>query len=179
MSRIGRKPITVPAGVEISIAGSAVTVKGKNGSLSHNLAAPITVKQDGTTILVERPNDERLTRSLHGLSRTLINNMIEGVQNGYSKSITIVGVGYRVAEKGKDLEFQLGYSHPIIFKAPAGITFKVESQTRFHVHGIDKQLVGETVAKIQKLRKSDPYKGKGLHLDGQRIRRKAGKAGKK
>jgi len=179
MSRIGRKPITVPAGVEISIAGSAVTVKGKNGSLSHNLAAPITVKQDGTTILVERPNDERLTRSLHGLSRTLINNMIEGVQNGYSKSITIVGVGYRVAEKGKDLEFQLGYSHPISFKAPAGITFKVESQTRFHVHGIDKQLVGETVAKIQKLRKSDPYKGKGLHLDGQRIRRKAGKAGKK
>ena len=179
MSRIGRKPITVPAGVEISIAGSAVTVKGKNGSLSHNLAAPITVKQDGTTILVERPNDERLTRSLHGLSRTLINNMIEGVQNGYSKSITIVGVGYRVAEKGKDLEFQLGYSHPIIFKAPAGITFKVESQTRFHVHGIDKQLVGETVAKIQKLRKADPYKGKGLHLDGQRIRRKAGKAGKK
>jgi len=179
MSRIGRKPITVPAGVEISISGSAVTVKGKNGSLSQNIAAPITVKQDGTTILVERPNDERLTRSLHGLSRTLINNMIEGVQNGYSKSITIVGVGYRVAEKGKDLEFQLGYSHPIIFKAPDGITFKVESQTRFHVHGIDKQLVGETVAKIQKLRKSDPYKGKGLHLDGQRIRRKQGKTGKK
>ena len=134
MSRIGRKPITVPAGVEISIAGSAVTVKGKNGSLSHNLAAPITVKQDGTTILVERPNDERLTRSLHGLSRTLINNMIEGVQNGYSKSITIVGVGYRVADKGKDLEFQLGYSHPILFKAPEGISFKVESQIgRAHV----------------------------------------------
>jgi len=179
MSRIGRKPITVPQGVEVSISGSAVTVKGKNGTLSHVLAAPITVKQDGSTILVERPNDERLNRSLHGLSRTLINNMIEGVLNGYSKSITIVGVGYRVAEKGKDLEFQLGYSHPILFKAPEGITFKVESQTRFHVHGIDKQLVGETVAKIQKLRKADPYKGKGLHLDGQRIRRKAGKAGKK
>ena len=179
MSRIGRKPITVPQGVEVSISGSAVTVKGKNGTLSHELASPITVKQDGSTILVERPNDERLTRSLHGLSRTLINNMIEGVLNGYSKSITIVGVGYRVAEKGKDLEFQLGYSHPILFKAPEGITFKVESQTRFHVHGIDKQLVGETVAKIQKLRKADPYKGKGLHLDGQRIRRKAGKAGKK
>jgi large subunit ribosomal protein L6 len=179
MSRIGRKPITVPQGVEVSISGSAVTVKGKNGTLSHELAAPITVKQDGSTILVERPNDERLNRSLHGLSRTLINNMIEGVLNGYSKSITIVGVGYRVAEKGKDLEFQLGYSHPILFKAPEGITFKVESQTRFHVHGIDKQLVGETVAKIQKLRKADPYKGKGLHLDGQRIRRKAGKAGKK
>ena len=179
MSRIGRKPITVPQGVEISTSGSVVTVKGKNGTLSHTVASPITVKIDGTTVLVERPNDERLNRALHGLTRTLINNMIEGVLNGYSKSITIVGVGYRVADKGKDLEFQLGYSHPILFKAPEGITFKVESQTRFHVHGIDNQLVGETVAKIQKLRKSDPYKGKGLHLDGQRIRRKAGKAGKK
>jgi large subunit ribosomal protein L6 len=179
MSRIGRKPITVPQGVEVSISGNNVSVKGKNGSLSLEVSAPLTVKQEGAEIVVTRPNDERIARSLHGLSRTLINNMIEGVQNGYSKSITIVGVGYRVAEKGKDLEFQLGYSHPITFKAPEGITFKVESQTRFHVHGIDKQLVGETVAKIQKLRKSDPYKGKGLHLDGQRIRRKAGKAGKK
>ena len=179
MSRIGRKPITVPQGVEVSVSGNTVNVKGKNGSLSLNVASPIVVKQDGTTITVERPNDERLNRSLHGLTRTLINNMIEGVQNGYSKSITIVGVGYRVADKGKDLEFQLGYSHPILFKAPEGISFKVESQTRFHVHGIDKQLVGETVAKIQKLRKADPYKGKGLHLDGERIRRKAGKAGKK
>mgnify|MGYP003342069164 CR=1 FL=1 len=163
----------------VSVSGNTVNVKGKNGSLSLNVASPIVVKQDGTTITVERPNDERLNRSLHGLTRTLINNMIEGVQNGYSKSITIVGVGYRVADKGKDLEFQLGYSHPILFKAPEGISFKVESQTRFHVHGIDKQLVGETVAKIQKLRKADPYKGKGLHLDGARIRRKAGKAGKK
>ena len=179
MSRIGRKPITVPQGVEVSVSGNTVNVKGKNGSLSLNVASPIVVKQDGTTITVERPNDERLNRSLHGLTRTLINNMIDGVQNGYSKSITIVGVGYRVADKGKDLEFQLGYSHPILFKAPEGISFKVESQTRFHVHGIDKQLVGETVAKIQKLRKADPYKGKGLHLDGARIRRKAGKAGKK
>jgi large subunit ribosomal protein L6 len=179
MSRIGRKPITVPQGVEITVSGTSVSVKGKNGTLSHTVVAPITVKQDGTTITVERPNDERLNRSLHGLTRTLINNMIEGVTNGYSKSITIVGVGYRVAEKGKDLEFQLGYSHPIHFVAPEGISFKVESQTRFHVHGIDKQLVGETVAKIQKLRKADPYKGKGLHLDGVRIRRKAGKAGKK
>jgi large subunit ribosomal protein L6 len=179
MSRIGRKPITVPQGVEVSVSGNTVNVKGKNGSLSHTVPSPIVVKQDGTTITVERPNDERLNRSLHGLTRTLINNMIEGVQNGYSKSITIVGVGYRVADKGKDLEFQLGYSHPILFKAPEGISFKVESQTRFHVHGIDKQLVGETVAKIQKLRKADPYKGKGLHLDGARIRRKAGKAGKK
>ena len=124
MSRIGRKPITVPQGVEVSVSGNTVNVKGKNGSLSLNVASPIVVKQDGTTITVERPNDERLNRSLHGLSRTLINNMIEGVLNGYSKSITIVGVGYRVAEKGKDLEFQLGYSHPILFKAPEGITFK-------------------------------------------------------
>jgi large subunit ribosomal protein L6 len=164
MSRIGRKPITVPQGVEVSISGNNVSVKGKNGSLSLVVSAPLTVKQEGAEIVVTRPNDERIARSLHGLSRTLINNMIEGVQNGYSKSITIVGVGY---------------SHPILFTAPEGITFKVESQTRFHVNGIDKQLVGETVAKIQKLRKSDPYKGKGLHLDGQRIRRKAGKAGKK
>ena len=116
MSRIGRKPITVPQGVEVSVSGNTVNVKGKNGSLSLNVASPIVVKQDGTTITVERPNDERLNRSLHGLTRTLINNMIEGVQNGYSKSITIVGVGYRVADKGKDLEFQLGYSHPILFK---------------------------------------------------------------
>ena len=179
MSRIGRKPITVPSGVEVTINGQDVAVKGPKGSLSVAITAPITVSREGDVLTVVRPNDERQSRSLHGLSRTLINNMIEGVLNGYSKSITIVGVGYRVAEKGKDLEFQLGYSHPIIFKAPDGITFKVESQTRFHVHGIDKQLVGETVAKIQKLRKSDPYKGKGLHLDGQRIRRKAGKAGKK
>jgi large subunit ribosomal protein L6 len=126
-----------------------------------------------------RPDDGRVARSLHGLSRTLVSNLIEGVVNGYSKSITIVGVGYRVAEKGKGLEFQLGYSHPIDFPAPEGISFKVESPTRFHISGIDKQLVGETVAKIQKLRKSDPYKGKGLHLDGQRIRRKQGKTGKK
>ena len=179
MSRIGRKPITVPQGVEISVSDSTVTVKGKNGTLSHVVASPITVKVDGTTVLVERPNDERLNRSLHGLTRTLINNMIEGVLNGYSKSITIVGVGYRVAEKGKDLEFQLGYSHPILFKAPEGITFKAPSQTELTITGIDKQLVGETAAKIKKLRKADPYKGKGLRLLGEPVRRKAGKAGKK
>ena len=179
MSRIGKMPITLPKGVEASISGQNISIKGPKGTLTHNFPELIKAVKEESGIVINRANDERAAKSLHGLSRTLINNMIEGVQNGYSKSITIVGVGYRVAEKGKDLEFQLGYSHPIIFKAPAGITFKVESQTRFHVHGIDKQLVGETVAKIQKLRKSDPYKGKGLHLDGQRIRRKAGKAGKK
>ena len=179
MSRIGRSPIAIPSGVEITIAGQNVAVKGPKGSLSLDLRAPITVKKEAEQILVTRPDDSREARSLHGLSRTLVANLIEGVVNGYQKSITIVGVGYRVAEKGKDLEFQLGYSHNILFPAPEGITFKVESPTRFHVQGIDKQLVGETVAKIQKLRKSDPYKGKGLHLDGQRIRRKQGKTGKK
>jgi large subunit ribosomal protein L6 len=179
MSRIGRNPITVPSGVEVSIAGSVVTVKGPKGSLAHTVAEPIKISQEGSTLTLTRPDDGREARSLHGLSRTLVSNLIEGVTNGYSKSITIVGVGYRVAEKGKDLEFALGYSHSILFPAPEGITFKVESPTRFHVTGIDKQLVGETVAKIQKLRKSDPYKGKGLHLDGQRIRRKQGKTGKK
>jgi large subunit ribosomal protein L6 len=168
MSRIGRSPITVPSGVEVSIAGSAVTVKGPKGSLTHVIAEPIAISQEGTTLTLTRPDDGRSSRSLHGLSRTLV-----------SKSITIVGVGYRVAEKGKGLEFQLGYSHSIEFPAPEGITFKVESPTRFHISGIDKQLVGEVTAKIQKLRKSDPYKGKGLHLDGQRIRRKQGKTGKK
>ena len=179
MSRIGRSPITVPSGVEVSIAGSAVTVKGPKGSLTHVIAEPISISQEGTTLTLTRPDDGRSSRSLHGLSRTLVSNLIEGVTNGYSKSITIVGVGYRVAEKGKGLEFQLGYSHSIDFPAPEGITFKVESPTRFHISGIDKQLVGEVTAKIQKLRKSDPYKGKGLHLDGQRIRRKQGKTGKK
>jgi len=179
MSRIGRNPITVPSGVEISIAGSSVTVKGPKGSLTHVIAEPIGISQEGTTLTLTRPDDGRSSRSLHGLSRTLVSNLIEGVTNGYSKSITIVGVGYRVAEKGKGLEFQLGYSHSIDFPAPEGITFKVESPTRFHISGIDKQLVGEVTAKIQKLRKSDPYKGKGLHLDGQRIRRKQGKTGKK
>jgi len=179
MSRIGKNPITVPSGVEVNIAGQSVNVKGPKGSLSLEVAKPIVIAQDGTTLTLSRPNDERSARSLHGLSRTLVANMIEGVTNGYTKSITIVGVGYRVAEKGKDLEFQLGYSHNITFAAPEGITFKVDSPTRFHVSGIDKQLVGETVAKIQKLRKADPYKGKGLHLDGQKIRRKQGKTGKK
>ena len=179
MSRIGRMPITIPAGVEVSISGQQVDVKGPKGSLTHVLAEPIAVAKEESILLVTRPDDSRTARSLHGMSRTLVANMLEGVTNGYAKSINIVGVGYRVLEKGKDLEFALGYSHPISFPAPEGITFKVESPTRLTISGIDKQLVGEVAAKIQKLRKVDPYKGKGLHLDGAKIRRKQGKTGKK
>jgi len=179
MSRIGRMPIAVPAGVEVTIAGQNVSVKGPKGSLSLNVAEPIQVSQADGVITVARPNEERVTRSLHGLSRSLVANMVTGVTTGYSLTINIVGVGYRVAEKGKDLEFQLGYSHPINFPAPEGITYKVESPTKLIISGIDKQLVGETAAKVKKLRKADPYKGKGLRLEGEVVRRKAGKAGKK
>ncbi len=179
MSRIGRMPITVPSGVEVTIAGQSVAVKGPKGVLTLNVAHPIQVSNSEGVITVARPDEERLTRSLHGLSRTLVANMIEGVTNGYTLTINIVGVGYRVAEKGKDLEFQLGYSHNIAFPAPEGITFKIEAPTKFHIFGIDKQLVGETAAKIKKLRKADPYKGKGLRLSTDKVRRKQGKTGKK
>ena len=179
MSRIGRMPIAVPSGVEITIAGQHVAVKGPKGTLSLNVAEPIQVSQEAGVITVARPNEERVTRSLHGLSRTLVANMVEGVTNGYTLTIEIVGVGYRVAEKGKDLEFQLGYSHVINFPAPEGISYKVESPTKLIISGIDKQLVGETAAKVKKLRKADPYKGKGLRLEGEKVLRKAGKAGKK
>ena len=179
MSRIGRMPIAVPSGVEISITGQNVAVKGPKGSLAIAVPAPIQVSQADGVITVARPNEERVTRSLHGLSRTLVANLVHGVTTGYSLTINIVGVGYRVAEKGKDLEFQLGYSHPINFPAPEGITYKVESPTKLIISGIDKQLVGETAAKVKKLRKADPYKGKGLRLEGEVVRRKAGKAGKK
>jgi large subunit ribosomal protein L6 len=179
MSRIGRMPITVPSGVEVSITGQSVAVKGPKGSLAIAVPAPIQVSQADGVITVARPNEERVTRSLHGLSRSLVANMVTGVTTGYSLTVNIVGVGYRVAEKGKDLEFQLGYSHPINFPAPEGISYKVESPTKLIISGIDKQLVGETAAKIKKLRKADPYKGKGLRLEGEVVRRKAGKAGKK
>ena len=179
MSRIGRMPITVPSGVEVTINGQQVSAKGPKGTLGLTVAEPIKVSQADGVITVARPNDERMVRSLHGLSRTLVANIIEGVTNGYSLTINIVGVGYRVAEKGKDLEFQLGYSHVINFPAPEGISYKVESPTKLHISGIDKQLVGETAAKVKKLRKADPYKGKGLRLEGEKVRRKAGKAGKK
>jgi large subunit ribosomal protein L6 len=180
MSRIGRLPITLPQGVEVTISGADVTVKGPKGSLNHTLAAPITIAKDETGVLVvSRPDDERASRSLHGLSRTLVSNMVVGVTDGYTKIIEIVGVGYRVIAKGNDLEFALGFSHPVIITAPEGITFKVETPTRFSVTGIDKQQVGEVAANIRKLRKPDPYKGKGLRYQGEIVRRKQGKTGKK
>jgi large subunit ribosomal protein L6 len=179
MSRIGRLPIPVPSGVDVTIDGSTVSVKGPKGTLSHTVAAPITVEraEDGT-LQVQRPDDERESRALHGLSRTLIANMITGVTQGYSKTLEIVGVGYRVQARGSDLEFALGYSHPVPVKAPQGITFAVEAPTRFRVEGIDKQQVGEVAAKIRKLRKPDPYKGKGVRYQGEIVKRKVGKTGK-
>jgi large subunit ribosomal protein L6 len=179
MSRIGRLPITVPAGVEVTITGAHVTVKGPKGTLSHTVPAPITVEraEDGT-LQVSRPNDERMSRSLHGLTRTLVANMVAGVTEGYTKKLEIVGTGYRVVAKGTDLEFALGFSHPVVIPAPEGISFAVETPTRFSVSGIDKQQVGEVAANLRKLRKPDPYKGKGVRYEGEVIRRKAGKAGR-
>jgi len=180
MSRIGRLPITVPSGVDVTLDGQDIAVKGPKGQLSLSVASPISVnKNDDGVLEVTRPNDERQSRALHGLTRTLISNMIVGVTEGYEKKLKIVGVGYRVISKGpQQLEFALGFSHPVIINAPEGITFNVETQTRFSVQGIDKQLVGETAAKIRKLRKPEPYKGKGVRYAGEHVRRKAGKAGK-
>ncbi|SRR6476646_7241 len=181
MSRIGRLPIPVPSGVDVTIDGSQVTVKGPKGTLTHAVVEPITVARntdDANTLVVTRPNDERDARSRHGLTRTLVNNMVVGVTAGYSKTLEIVGVGYRVTAKGKDLEFALGYSHPVPVPAPEGITFVVESPVKFRVEGIDKQLVGEVAANIRKLRKPDPYKGKGVRYAGEVVRRKVGKTGK-
>ncbi|MFC8042706.1 50S ribosomal protein L6 [Nocardia sp. NPDC057353] len=179
MSRIGKKPIAIPAGVEISIDGQQVSVKGPKGTLSHTVAEPITVSrgEDGQ-LEVARPDDERRNRSLHGLTRTLISNMIVGVTQGYEKKMEIFGVGYRVAAKGSNLEFALGYSHPVPVEAPEGITFAVETPTRFSVSGIDKQKVGQISAVIHGLRKPDPYKGKGIRYAGEVVRRKVGKTGK-
>ncbi|GGD23147.1 50S ribosomal protein L6 [Nocardioides daphniae] len=180
MSRIGKLPITVPSGVDVQIDGDLVTVKGPKGTLNHTIPAPITIEKGEDGVLeVKRPNDERTARSLHGLTRTLINNMVVGVTDGYEKKLEIVGVGYRVLPKGPtQLEFQLGYSHPIIFDAPEGITFTTDGPTKLGVQGIDKQAVGETAAKIRKLRKPEPYKGKGVRYAGEQVRRKVGKAGK-
>ncbi len=180
MSRIGKLPIPVPSGVEVTLDSSVVTVKGPKGTLSHTVAEPITVdRNDDGEIAVVRPDDERQSRSLHGLTRTLIANMVTGVTQGYEKKLEIVGVGYRVLSKGPtQLEFQLGYSHPIIFDAPEGITFGVDGPTKLSVAGIDKQLVGEVAANIRKLRKPEPYKGKGVRYAGEVVRRKVGKAGK-
>jgi len=178
MSRIGRTPVAIPAGVDVTIAGREVTVKGPRGTLSMEVAAPIEVSQANGAITVTRPNDEGEIRALHGLSRSLIANMVTGVTEGFRKTLEIVGVGYRVQAKGQDLEFSLGYSHPVPVTAPEGITLRVESPTRFVVEGIDKQQVGEVAANIRKLRKPDPYKGKGVRYQGEQIRRKVGKAGK-
>ncbi|WP_148611372.1 50S ribosomal protein L6 [Nocardioides rubriscoriae] len=179
MSRIGKLPVAVPSGVDVAINGPLVTVKGPKGTLSHTVAEPIVVEQGEGVLDVKRPDDDRISKSLHGLTRTLVNNMVVGVTDGYEKKLEIVGVGYRVLSKGPtQLEFQLGYSHVIIFDAPEGITFTVDGPTRLGVVGIDKQLVGEVAANIRKLRKPEPYKGKGIRYSGEQIRRKVGKAGK-
>ncbi|MSS83799.1 50S ribosomal protein L6 [Actinomycetaceae bacterium WB03_NA08] len=178
MSRIGKQPITIPAGVEISISGQDVKVKGPKGQLELTIPDPITAKIEGSEVVVERPNDDRTSRALHGLSRTLVYNMVVGVTEGYKKDLEIVGTGYRAAQKGKGLEFTLGFSHPVIVEAPEGIELKLESPTKFSVIGIDKQLVGETAANIRKIKKPEPYKGKGIRYVGEVVRRKVGKAGK-
>ncbi|MFC7570279.1 50S ribosomal protein L6 [Actinomadura namibiensis] len=178
MSRIGRLPVTVPSGVEVKIDGREVTVKGPKGTLSHTVAEPIEVKLEDGTVTVARPNDINTVRALHGLTRSLINNMVVGVTEGYKKTLVIQGVGYRVVAKGQNLEFSLGYSHPIVVEPPEGIKFTVEKPTQLVVEGIDKQKVGEVAANIRKLRKPDPYKGKGVRYEGEQIRRKVGKAGK-
>ena len=178
MSRIGRMPVTIPSGVDVTINGREVTVTGPKGKLSLEVAEPIEVSQNDGIITVTRPNDEGNVRALHGLSRSLVANMVTGVTEGYRKTLEIVGVGYRVQAKGPNLEFSLGFSHPVTVSPPEGITLRVETPTRLVVEGIDKQQVGEVAANIRKLRKPDPYKGKGLRYSGEHIRRKVGKAGK-
>ena len=179
MSRIGKQPVPVPSGVDVTINGRNVSVKGPKGTLTLDIAEPITVDRgDDGAILVTRPDDERRSRSLHGLSRTLVANLVTGVTEGYTTKMEIFGVGYRVALKGKTLEFALGYSHPVIIEAPEGITFAVETPTEFSITGIDKQQVGQISANIRRLRRPDPYKGKGVRYEGEQIRRKVGKTGK-
>ena len=179
MSRIGKAPINIPSGVEVSIAGRTVTVKGPKGTLSRDIPGDIVVRKEDSTLLVERPNDERTNRSLHGLSRTLVNNMVVGVTEGFAKELEIVGVGYRAEAQGQNLRLALGFSHPVIVEAPAGISFEIPAQTRVIVKGIDKELVGQVAANIRSIRKPEPYKGKGVRYAGERILRKAGKTGKK
>ena len=178
MSRIGRLPIPIPAGVDITIDGSDIKVKGPKGELALTVASPIAIAIEDGQVLVTRPDDERESRSLHGLTRTLIANNIVGVTTGYTKSLEIVGTGYRVVAKGSNLEFALGFSHPVTVVPPAGISFTVDGNTKLTVAGIDKQAVGEVAANLRKLRKPDPYKGKGVRYAGEQIRRKVGKAGK-
>ena len=178
MSRIGKLPVPVPTGVDVTISGALVTVKGPKGTLEHTVPTPITVAQDDGTLVVSRPDDERQSRALQGLTRTLLANIVTGVTQGYEKKLEIVGTGYRVAAKGQSLEFALGFSHPVVVTAPEGISFAVESPTKFSVAGIDKQQVGEVAANIRKIRKPEPYKGKGVRYAGEVVRRKVGKAGK-
>jgi large subunit ribosomal protein L6 len=178
MSRIGKLPIEVPGGVEVKVEGTLATVTGPRGTLAQAIPTSISVRQEGNQLLVERPDDEREHRSLHGLVRSLMANMVEGVTKGFEKQLEIQGVGYRVQAQGSDLVFSLGYSHQIPVKAPEGITFEVASPTRFSVKGIDKQQVGQVAADIRRLRKPDPYKGKGVRYAGEAVRRKAGKTAK-
>jgi large subunit ribosomal protein L6 len=175
MSRIGKLPIPVPANVDVTIDGQQISVKGPKGTLAHTIAEPIIVERGEGVLEVKRPDDERRNRALHGLTRSLVNNLVVGVTDGYEKKLEIHGVGYRVQLKGSDLEFSLGFSHPVKVTPPEGITFTVENPTRFSVQGIDKQRVGEVAANIRKLRKPDPYKGKGVRYAGEKIRRKVGK----
>jgi large subunit ribosomal protein L6 len=179
MSRIGKAPITIPSGVEVSIAGRTVTVKGSKGSLTRDIPGDIIVTKEDSTITVSRPADDRINRSMHGLTRTLIHNMVVGVTEGYAKELDIVGVGYRAEAQGQNLRLALGFSHPVIVPAPEGITFDVPQQTKVIVKGIDKELVGQVAANIRSIRKPEPYKGKGVRYVNERIIRKAGKAGKK
>jgi large subunit ribosomal protein L6 len=178
MSRIGKLPISVPSGVEVTVSGQDVTVKGPKGTLHQTVPQPISVASENGTITVTRPDEEQENRALHGLSRALLANMVTGVSEGFAKKLEIVGVGYRVQARGSNLEFSLGYSHPIVIEPPEGIDFNVESPTRLTVSGIDKQRVGEVAANIRKLRKPEPYKGKGIRYEGEQVRRKVGKAGK-
>ncbi len=178
MSRIGQSPITVPSGVEITLTGDRVVVKGSKGSLEQSIPEAITITQEGDTVVVARQDDERDSRSLHGLVRSLVANMVQGVTEGYTKELEIIGVGYRAALKGSGLELQLGFSHSIVFDAPEGITFATPAPTRITISGFDKQLVGQVAADIRKLRKPEPYKGKGIRYVGERVLRKSGKSAK-
>jgi large subunit ribosomal protein L6 len=179
MSRIGKQPVVIPAGVDVMIEGQNLSVKGPKGTLALEIAEPITVsRNDDGAIVVNRPDDERRSRSLHGLSRTLVSNLVTGVTEGYTTKMEIFGVGYRVQLKGSNLEFALGFSHPVLIEAPEGITFAVETPTKFSITGIDKQKVGQISANIRRLRRPDPYKGKGVRYEGEQIRRKVGKTGK-